>query len=246
MKLTQKEELVLAISSMDINDIEALLFDSYRYQDASKKVYIKKLSDLFSKYKKFGDSRFIVKDGCCNSKTCHNNGCNGYSFVGNVSKNYFNLLFSETGNNFSEIDYCYDFKIDDLSEVLNDEVRLEVLAHESAWYLDTLCKNEMYLDLISLSKNGIYSIDIIKEWISEQNYDSLGKTSCEPCGLICFCGYEKIEEHLKNLYDELDEFVINVNENKDFANNNLVIHNNTNYYKVFIEELNNLTLLIKI
>jgi hypothetical protein len=242
--ISQKEALVLAISSMDIEDVKSILSSRYRYQDASKDVYVNKLFDLFSEYKSFGDNRFIVKNGCCNYKKC-NFGCSGYSFVGNVSKNYFNLILSETKNEVSEIDYCHDFKIDELSEHLNKEIKLEILTHETVMYSSVLSKHQVYLGLIALGKDNVYSIDKIKHWLSTQNYNDLGKEPCMCCGgLICLCGFEKIEGHLKDLYDELNDLI--TCQNKGLIDNNLVIHNNINYYKIFIEELNNLTLLIKI
>ena len=44
--------------------------------------------------------------GVCVSKFCNNNGCSGYSFYGNKSKMYIDLIVEESNNEIKDIYGC--------------------------------------------------------------------------------------------------------------------------------------------
>lgn len=243
--ISKTEELVIAISSMDIPDIEALLSSKYLYQDATKKMYLKKLAELFSRYKSFGDSKFLVNNGCCNSKQCNNLGCNGYSFVGNVSKNYFNLVFTETDSQIKGIDYCYEFKIDNLDLDLNDELRLNIENHETFGYLYFLNKNKAYLCFLELSKDDCYSFNNIKTWFANQDFNTLINDTCERCGgFICICGNNEVKSNVLKLYNQIKKLIDNVDDIK--FSNQIITKGSNKYFEVNIKELNDFKAFIKL
>jgi hypothetical protein len=53
--------------------------------------------------------------GRCAGAGCNSKGCTGFSFVGNFSNSYVDLIFEETEKDFKDIYTCVDFKCEDES-----------------------------------------------------------------------------------------------------------------------------------
>lgn len=217
MKFTPIEILVQAISSMDVKLVESLLSDEYIYLDATKVVFIDKITNLFNKYKELENDKLKVVSGNCISSTCHNKGCNGYLFYGNVSKNYFNFFFTEKNNKIIKIEYCHEFQKKIFTSQLNEELKLEVLIHESFYYQILLNENNAYKDLLSLGKNDVYTLSSIKKWLNKYDYNtfSFEKIECNICdNLFCICGKIVVYENLLELYKQLELLSLNIGNQK--------------------------------
>ena|GEM_PF-1938688 len=105
-----KKDLILeSFQKMDITMLEALLDDDKTYQDATKEVFLEKLNKAFSQLQDSGDTTLIQQKGYCGSERCENNGCGGYSFVGNHSKRHMDLIFLEQDAEISDIFHCNHF-----------------------------------------------------------------------------------------------------------------------------------------
>lgn len=106
---TQEEAVLYFLQRMDISMVSTVLDDKFTYQDFSKSLFIKKLDNAIDEFIEAGDTYLNRYDGFCNSKTC-NYKCKGYSFIGNKSKNYFDLLIEVKDGVVIDICECFSFK----------------------------------------------------------------------------------------------------------------------------------------
>ncbi len=104
---TQERAIIHFITTMDIDMINTFLDDNLTYQDFEKCVFISKLQDTFDEFKKLGDTKFITHEGKCNS--C-NKGCKGFSFIGDVTNNYMDIIVEASDGKIKDLYECADFK----------------------------------------------------------------------------------------------------------------------------------------
>jgi hypothetical protein len=84
-------DLVEAISKMDCDALELILDDKWYYDKTTKSIYIQKLSDVFDEFKN-EDDFLIFQKGNCNAGECNNFNKSGFSFIGNKSGRYINVI----------------------------------------------------------------------------------------------------------------------------------------------------------
>lgn len=110
-------EIILEfISLMDIERLKFYLKDRYTYQDTTKDVFLNELEKIFQEHKNSGDTQLLRYTGNCFEKAC-SVGCSGYRFVGNKSRDYFDLIFKVEENDIKDIYSCSVFRT---IEKLND------------------------------------------------------------------------------------------------------------------------------
>jgi hypothetical protein len=132
MKNSKKELIIKGFQYMDCDMLDILLEDNKTYQDATKKVFIEKINEAFSKLKKFGDTFLIPYQGFCNYQACNNRGCRGYSFVGNKSNKHIDLIFEELDNDVNDIYHCNGFKNNDISVETENLISIDIKNDEKA------------------------------------------------------------------------------------------------------------------
>jgi hypothetical protein len=88
---TQVDAVLYFLQRLDIDMVSRVLEDKRTYQNFAKPLFIKKLEDALDEFIDAGDTYLNLYNGSCNSKSC-NYKCKGYSFVGNNSGNYFDLI----------------------------------------------------------------------------------------------------------------------------------------------------------
>lgn len=115
-----KDLIVQAISEMDIDKLEVLV-ENY-LSNEKKKEFIENMKEKFKNFEQNNDTYLIAHDGTCNGDWCDNYRSRGYSFTGNVSNTFYNLVFEEKNGNCVDICKCYSFKVKDGSI---NEARLE-------------------------------------------------------------------------------------------------------------------------
>lgn len=104
--------LIHYISQMDIEMIDAILPNTMTYNDVSKKHFIIALDMLFNEFKSYGDTHLIQFMGTCQS--CKK-GYPGYTYIGNNSKNFINIIIEMPKKPYANIDIadiydCSKFK----------------------------------------------------------------------------------------------------------------------------------------
>lgn len=109
---TQTDALLYFLQHLDIAMVSSVLEDKRIYQNFGKPLFIKKLKDALDEFIEAGDTYLNRYKGSCNSKSC-NYKCKGYSFVGNNSGNYFDLIIDVKDGVVKDIYECFSFKCED-------------------------------------------------------------------------------------------------------------------------------------
>ena len=90
---TQLDAVVHFITKMDADMVSTLLNDKYTFQDFPKFLFIRKLGDLFWEFSQLGDFQLLKERGECYGCS---SGVKGYTFVGNKSHAFIDIVFIES------------------------------------------------------------------------------------------------------------------------------------------------------
>ena len=108
------EDVIEAISRMDIQWLEYLLDDNIMYSEFPKWVFIKKLKWVFDDFKENEDHFLKYYPGDC--KAIKDKGVvtksmvKGFRYIGNESKSYIDFVFETEGGNVTNITDSLDFR----------------------------------------------------------------------------------------------------------------------------------------
>ena len=106
---TQADAVLYFLQRLDIDMVSRVLEYNRTYQNFAKPLFIKKFDDALDEFIEAGDTYLNRFKGSCNSKSC-NYKCKGYSFVGNASGNYFDLIVDVKDGIVIDIYECIKFK----------------------------------------------------------------------------------------------------------------------------------------
>lgn len=106
---TQAGNIIYFLQRMDIEMINDLLDDKYTYQEFKKSVFILKLDQALDEFISNGDTFLNCYTGFCDSEIC-NYKCSGYSFVGNNSGYYMDLIIEVKDGFVCDMCECAKFK----------------------------------------------------------------------------------------------------------------------------------------
>lgn len=121
---SQVDIILLAIQEMDVKTIDKNLNGTKTYQGFEKSIFIKKLQAAFDEFREAGDNFLNRHKGFCNSKSCSFN-CKGFSFIGDNSNNYFDLIFDITQGDIFDIYQCKSFECLKTEGSRNSEIIIE-------------------------------------------------------------------------------------------------------------------------
>jgi hypothetical protein len=121
-KVIELEKVLLeATKRLDIEMFEEFYIHTEDYKQSKRLFLLKDMEIAFNKFKEQGDTSLEPNIGICNR--C-NKGCHGHQLVGNVSKNYINLLFENDKDKIIGIAECADLKLLTKIEGLNKRIYL--------------------------------------------------------------------------------------------------------------------------
>lgn len=106
---SQLDAVLYFMQRMDEDMLKLILEDCYTYQDLDKRTFLKKLTNVFDAFEEEGNTFLNIYEGKCNSAACSNNNCKGFSFVGNQSNDYMDLIIEIREDKVFDIYECYDF-----------------------------------------------------------------------------------------------------------------------------------------
>lgn len=106
----QYEAVVYFLQHLDSHMLDLILDETYQYQDFDKKTFIQKMSNVLTEYQESGDTFLKAYEGKCISKICDNTHCTGFSFVGNTSGQYMDLILQVKEGAVWDIFECYHFE----------------------------------------------------------------------------------------------------------------------------------------
>jgi hypothetical protein len=120
---TQADAVLYFLQSLDIDMVNAVLEDNRTYQDFEKQVFIQKLDYALDEFIQAGDTFLHRFNGFCNSEIC-NYKCKGFTFIGNNSGYYFDLIIDIKDGVVHDIYECTLFKC--LANGLSKNNRIEI------------------------------------------------------------------------------------------------------------------------
>jgi len=121
---TQVDAVLYFLQRLDIVMVSSILNDNRTYQNFKKPLFIKKLAAALDEFIEAGDTYLKRHDGVCNSKTCNFN-CKGFSFVGNQSENYMDLILDIQDGIVLDIYECIRFKCKNQEIKKNEYIGLD-------------------------------------------------------------------------------------------------------------------------
>lgn len=131
------QSILSNFASMNIDNLRLFLKDEILYQDTTKEIFLNEIESIFEAHKNSEDTELIICKGKCAGKTCENCGKQGYRFVGNKSKNYFDLLFEMIGDDITDIYSCAQFNTFDEIDKLGTKAEVEINLDDQASYVKT-------------------------------------------------------------------------------------------------------------
>jgi hypothetical protein len=121
---TQAEAVLHFICDLDIDMVNELLDAERTYADLPKARFIEKLGVAFNKFIYAGDESLSLEAGFCSSLDCDNCGSLGYTFVGNVSGHFLDLVVVEEDGKIIDIFDCTFLEVDGSSRDMG--LRIEI------------------------------------------------------------------------------------------------------------------------
>lgn len=121
---TQSDAVLHFLQHLDIEMIDSILEPNRTYQDFEKNIFIQKLGFALDDFIKSNDTYLKSYLGQCNSEIC-NFKCKGFTFNGNNSGNYFDLIVDIKDGVVQDIYECYDFKTFDSSITKNKRIKID-------------------------------------------------------------------------------------------------------------------------
>ncbi|MFM7195901.1 MAG: hypothetical protein ACKOYP_14120 [Bacteroidota bacterium] len=106
---TQAEAIVHFIQQLDIERIDMLLDHRRTYQDLSKRTFVSRFGAALDKFSRAGDTFLDTHRGHCCSRACGLNR-RGYTFIGNKSGHYMDLIILAKKGIVHDIYECHYFK----------------------------------------------------------------------------------------------------------------------------------------
>jgi hypothetical protein len=111
------------LQQLDIGMIESALQPNRTYQNFDKYTFIQKLGAALDEFIQSGDTFLLRYPGFCNAKTCKYK-YKGFTFIGNNSGNFFNLIVDIKDGVVQDIFECKKFKC--LSQIVSKNICIEI------------------------------------------------------------------------------------------------------------------------
>lgn len=168
---SKKPLIIQAFSEMNISLLDVLLDDTNTYQKATKETFLEKMNVVFEQFKQSKDTALLPYVGKCNSDSCKNKGCAGFSFVGNHSNSFVDLVFNETENDIKDIYCCCNMKTPHADVKKNDKFYFDVGLDEQATYSPSPAKAKVFQKCknafteIIMSKARVLKQDFLLNWL---------------------------------------------------------------------------------
>lgn len=121
---TQSDAVLHFLQHLDIEMIDTVLESNRTYQDFLKNTFVQKLGYALDEFIQSGDTYLNLYPGQCNSEIC-NFKCKGFTFIGNNSGNYFDLIIDIKDGVIQDIYECSLFLCFDKSVSKNKRIEID-------------------------------------------------------------------------------------------------------------------------
>lgn len=120
---TQAEAVIYFLQRMDADMLNEILDETFTYQEMPKHIFLHKLSVALDDFANGGDTFLNCFSGNCGEEGC-NYKCKGYSFIGNVTSNYMDLIIEVKRDKVVDMYECAVFKCNSFV-TKNERVRID-------------------------------------------------------------------------------------------------------------------------
>ena len=124
---TNADAVFYFLERMDSNMLNLILDKNLPYQDYDKKLFVKKLSYAFDEFLSRGNTHLNRFEGSCSSNVCTNVNCQGFSFVGNSTQDYMDLILEIKNNKVTDIYECSKFVNNETDLIKNEKICIDTL-----------------------------------------------------------------------------------------------------------------------
>jgi hypothetical protein len=121
---SQAEAVLYFIEKLDVEMVNDLLDPNKTYSDLDKEKFIRHLAAAFNTLIEAGDTCTTKTSGVCTGVGCDNIGCMGYSFLGDRSGLFLDLVVIEKNGKIEDIFDCAQLDIEQSNR--NGENRVRV------------------------------------------------------------------------------------------------------------------------
>ena len=120
----QSDALLHFFQTMDIKMIDSVLEPNRTYNDFDKQVFIQQLGVAFDEFSQSGDTFLQRYPGSCTAVYC-NYKSKGFTFMGNHSGHYFDLIIDIKKGVVRDIYECAKFKCSDQKLLKNKRIKID-------------------------------------------------------------------------------------------------------------------------
>lgn len=138
---TQADAVLHFIQKLDIEMLDMVLEPDRIYQKFEKPHFVKLLGDAFNEFIEAGDTYLNRFPGQCNDRECHFK-WKGYTFIGNNSGNYFDLIIEIENGVVQDIFECHTFKCYDEKFLRNNLIQIFKFPKMQIEYYDDIPPEE--------------------------------------------------------------------------------------------------------
>lgn len=111
---THEDAILYFLERLDSNMIQLILDKKHLSKEFDKKAFIYKITDAFEQFSKRGNTFLNRFEGKCTSGVCTNTNCIGFTFVGNKTNHYMDLILEIKENKVIDIYECSQFENENL------------------------------------------------------------------------------------------------------------------------------------
>lgn len=124
---TNADAVFYFLERMDSNMLNLILDENLPYQDFDKKMFVKKLSYAFDEFLSRGNTHLNRFEGKCTSNICTNTNCLGFSFIGNSTHDYMDLILEIKNNKVTDIYECTKFVNNETGLLKKEMISIDTL-----------------------------------------------------------------------------------------------------------------------
>jgi hypothetical protein len=173
-----------SFATLDINKLHVLLKDEYSYQDTTKEIFLGGVNEIFKAHFNSGDTSLLIFDGKCKGGGCENCNKKGYRFIGNISKDYIDLIFIEEVDDIKDIFHCSSFETKEGTGELNNTTSIYIKDDDKITFEKTpeywaklTPALKAYDEIITIPPREV-SIEDVQFWLTKYSfhYERIGKS----------------------------------------------------------------------
>jgi len=125
---TQADAVLYFIERLDIDMLKLILDQDYLDKEFDKKTFINNIANACDKFSETGNAFLNRYEGKCNSDICSNTNCVGYSFVGNKTHDYIDLIMEIKNDKVMDIYECNQFENENKDFLKNKKIIIDSTA----------------------------------------------------------------------------------------------------------------------